>query len=173
MDFFEAVKKRRSVRVFQEKNVEEEKLEKILEAANSAPSAGDLQAYEIIIVRDEKRKQLLASAALGQDFIAEAPVALVVLADPPRSAWKYGKRGSELYSIQDATIAGAYIQLAAVALGLSTTWVGALDDEEVKKIVGAPVEAKPVAIIPLGYAGEAPAPTPRRRLSDLAREEKF
>jgi nitroreductase len=172
MEFFDVVKSRHSIRAFKSKAVEEEKIQKILETANKAPSAGNFQGYEIILVRDEKRKQELARAAHGQSFVAEAPVVLVVCTNEKRSA-HYGKRGHELYCINDASIAAAYIQLAATALGLSTVWVGAFRDDEVSRIVKAPDYVKPVAIIPIGYASEEPEITERRNIKDLVHKETF
>jgi len=167
MDFFEAVKARHSIRAFQSRPVEDEKIHRIIEAVNLAPSAGDLQAYEIILVKDSKRRNALARAALWQNFIAEAPVCFVFLACPERSSRKYGRRGSELYCLQDATIAVSYAQLAAVALGLASTWVGAFDDEAVAKTVEAPAGKRPIAILPIGYAAETPDITPRRPVSEI------
>jgi len=173
MDFFDVLENRHSTRAFLQKPVEEGKLKRILEAASSAPSAGDLQAYEIVVVREGERKAALASAALGQDFISQAPVALDFLASPARSSRKYGKRGASLYSIQDATIAASFAWLAAVSQGLSCAWVGAFDDDEVRRIVGAPPSLQPIAILPVGYPAEEPERTPRRPLADLAHDEKF
>jgi len=167
MDFFEAVKARHSTRAFQSRPVEDEKIHRIIEAVNLAPSAGDLQAYEIIVVRDSKRRNELARAALWQNFIAEAPLCLVFLAYPERSSRKYGQRGSELYCLQDATIAVSYAQLAATALGLASTWVGAFDDEAVARAVEAPKGKRPIAILPIGYAAETPDITPRRLVSEI------
>jgi nitroreductase len=172
MEFFDVVKNRHSVRAFKKQDIEEEKLQKILETANKAPSAGNLQAYDIILIRDSKKKQALAKASFGQKFIADAPAVLVICANEKRSE-HYGQRGRELYCVNDATIAAAYVQLAATALGLATVWVGKFDDNEVKNIIGVPGHAKPVAIIPLGYADEKPEITKRRSLKDLVHEEKF
>jgi len=170
MDFFEVIEKRRSIRVFQEIPVEEEKIRTILKAANDAPSAGDLQAYEIFLVRSEQKLRDLAFAALSQFFIAEATVALVFCAHPRRSSIKYGYRGLELYCIQDATIACAYAQLAVTALGLGCVWVGAFDDEQVLGIIGSQDNLKPVSILPIGYPAESPPSTPRRGVNRIAHE---
>lgn len=167
MEFWEVLNKRRSTRAFSNEEVEEEKLQKILEAANSAPSAGNLQAYEIFLIKDKKIKDKLVEASGGQDFIAQAPVVLVFFANPSRSGARYGARGESLYSIQDATIAATFAWLAAVDLGLSTVWVGAFNDEEVKKICGADRSFQPIAILPIGYPAEIPTPHPRRKLEDL------
>lgn len=173
MEFFEVLKSRRSVRLYKDKDVEEEKLHKILWAANSAPSAGNLQAYEIVVVKDRRKREALSIAALRQDFIAQAPVVLVFLINPARTKWRYGLRGIHLYCIQDATIAASYAQLAATALGLGSVWVGAFDSSKVSEIVGARGELTPVAILAIGYPAEKPTPTPRRSLRDLVHNEKI
>ena len=170
MEFFEVLKARRSVRAFEDTPVEDDKLKRILEAASSAPSAGNLQAYEIFLVRDAVRRRMLAEAALSQDFVAEAPVVLVFCANPDRSSWRYGRRGVELYSLQDATIAASYAQLAAVGLGLASVWVGAFYDEEVSEAIGVKGRLRPVAVIPIGYPAEKPRATSRRSLKDLVHE---
>jgi nitroreductase len=175
MDFFDVVAKRRSVRAYLDKEVEEDKLQKILEAGNAAPSAGDLQSYEIVAIKDKQERKALSHAARNKSFLVQAPVDLVLIANQKRSAERYGDRGVKLYSVQDATIAASYIQLASTALGLSTCWVGAFDDKAVAKVVGADIDEGlvPVAIIPLGYADESPTASPRRKLSDLVHPGKL
>jgi nitroreductase len=170
MDFFEVVRQRHSIRVFTKQFVEEEKLEKILGAANAAPSAGNLQAYEIHVVRAAKDRAALAAAAFGQEFAAAAPVLLVFCAHPARAEGRYRERGRRLYSVQDATIACTFAMLAVTDLGLATVWVGAFNDEAVWKAIGAPPGLVPVAVLPIGYAGERAKPAPRRQLSDLVHE---
>ena len=171
MDFFEVIERRRSVRVYQQRDVEQEKLLRILEAANRAPSAGNRQAYDIILVRDPQRKWRLAQASLDQRFVTEAPVVLVFMASPERNRSRYGQRGAQLYAVQDATIACAYAQLAATAEGLETCWVGAFDDDAVAAAVEAPRTMRPVAVLPIGYAAEPAVPTPRRPLKDMVQNE--
>ena len=167
MDFFEVVSARHSVRAFADKPIEPEKLQAILEAASRAPSAGNLQAYDIYAVTAPACLSALARASLNQDFLAQAPVSLVFCANPPRSAQKYGRRGASLYAVQDATIACAYAQLAATALGLASVWVGAFDDAAVRAALGVNGDLRPVAILPIGYAGEIPEATSRRPLTSL------
>ncbi len=168
MEFFDVVARRYSVRSFLNKDIENDKVEKILEAANLAPSAGNLQAYEIVVVGDEDKKRKLAEASHGQDFVSEAPVVFVVLANEKRAS-EYGRRGKDLYCVNDASIAAAYMQLAATALGLGSCWVGAFDDETVSKIVNAPDYMKPIAILPVGYPNEEPEEKKRRK--DIAHDE--
>lgn len=169
MEFFEVVRSRHSIRAFTAKPVEAEKLQVILETANRAPSAGNLQAYEIYAVTRRTILNALARAALDQEFVAQAPLALVFCAHPACSARRYGQRGVTLYCIQDATIACAYAQLAATALGLASVWVGAFDEDEVRKAIGAAAALLPVAILPVGYAGEKPEATSRRSLKSQVR----
>lgn len=172
MDFFSVVNNRHSTRAFKNREVEEEKIKQILETVNKAPSAGNLQAYEIVLIRNkEKRDALTGTSTLGQKYIGEAPLVLVFCASPKRSS-KYGPRGSGLYCIQDATIAASYAQLAATALGLSSVWIGAFDEKAVSRIINAK-DVIPVAIIPIGYPDETPQLRPRRDLSDIVHNEKL
>ncbi len=170
-DFFTTVRHRHSIRHYQsDMPVEREKLHAILEMACAAPSAGDLQSYHIYAVTDAARRRRLSEAAMGQAFLAEAPACLVFCADPERSAQEYGDRGRRLYALQDATIAAAYAQLAAVAAGLGSTWVGHFDEAAVRAVVAAPDHLVPVALLSLGYPAELPEPTPRRPLAEMVTE---
>ena len=167
MEFFVVLQARHSVRAYADTPVEEEKLDKILEAVNLAPSAGNLQALEVYIVTSADQREQLVSAASEQAFLAQAPVVLVFCAHAARSAGKYGQRGTELYCLQDVTIACTYAMLSATALGLSTVWVGAFDEGKVSEIINAPKVHRPVAMLPVGYAAEKPPIRDRRSLSDL------
>ena len=168
MQFLEVINRRRSVRAYSSKPVEDEKLKEIFQAANLAPSAGNLQAYRVHVFQKREMKEALSKAAFDQTFLIDAPVCLVFCADPSRSASKYGKRGTELYSVQDATIAGTYAMLAAVNLGLATVWVGAFDEEKVKAVVGD-TSIRPVAMFAIGYPAEEPEATPRRAIEEIFR----
>jgi nitroreductase len=170
MDFFQVIDERHSLRKYSPEAVEEEKLQKILETANRAPSAGNLQGYEIYVIRSPEHRQALVKAAEDQTFLAEAPVVLVFCANPARSAIWYEERGRKLYSVQDATIACTYAMLAAAALGLATVWVGAFDEERVRTAISIPPDLVPVALLPIGYAGKEPRIMPRRELEDLIHE---
>jgi len=156
MEFFELIFLRKSTRQFAERGVDQEKIDRILQAARLAPSAGDLKAYAVVVVRDREARSSLGDAAYGQAFVARAPAVLVFLADGRRSESKYGRRGAELFSVQDATIAAAYAQLAATALGLATCWVGAFDERRVSRILNARERMRPIALLPIGYAVSSP-----------------
>jgi len=168
LDFFATVRHRHSVRRYRsDLEVEPEKLHAIFEAACAAPSAGDLQAYRLVVVHNQAERDALRTAAQRQNFISEAPVCVVFCADQKCSAKRYGARGANLYALQDATIAAAYAQLAIVAAGLGSTWVGHFDDAEVTRILELEEGIVPVALLSIGYAAELPELTPRRPLSEV------
>lgn len=165
--FLALLQNRRSIRKFQNKPLTDEMRQIILNAINRAPSAGNLQGYEVYVVTDPKKKANLVKAALNQEFLARVPLVLVFCANSVRSGTRYGRRGESLYSIQDATIAAAYAQLAITALGLATVWVGAFDEAAVVDTLNLPKAFRPVAMLPIGFADEQPPPTSRRSLDDL------
>ncbi|HID30822.1 MAG TPA: nitroreductase family protein [Desulfobacterales bacterium] len=167
------IKERRSVRRFKSDPIREEDLQRILDAARWAPSAGNMQPLELIVIKDKAVKQQLARAALNQFFIAEAPLVIVVCANVPRTTRRYGHRGARLYVIQDTAAAAQTIHLAAYSLGYSTCWVGAFDDEEVAKVIRVPDSVKPMAIIPVGKPAEKPSPPPRLPLDEIVHENYF
>ncbi len=158
MDVFQAIEKRHSVRKYDSsREVSPEMVEQLLRCACLAPSAGNVQPWRFYVVRNGEIREALARAALGQFFIAEAPVAIVVCADLSSHAGAYGRRGVELYSIQDTAAAIENILLAATALGLGTCWVGAFNEEAAAKALGLERNIRPLAIIPVGYPARAGA----------------
>ncbi|MGP3667081.1 MAG: nitroreductase family protein [Candidatus Bathyarchaeota archaeon] len=173
MDVFEAIFERRSIRKFTEKDVSEEDLKKILEAGRWAPSAGNVQPWEVIVVRSKELKEKLAEAALNQEFVAEAPVVIVVCVDLKKAERAYGERGRNLYCLQDSAAAIQNMLLAAYSLSLATCWVGAFHEEKVKRILGIPEDFRPVALIPLGYPAHKPLKPSRRKLAQVVHFEKF
>jgi nitroreductase len=133
--FNQVLNGRRSIRAFRNNaEVDATKLHKILIICEMAPSSGGLQTFEIYQIKNENLKRRLVGASNDQTFIFEAPLVLVFCANPSRSVQRFGER-SKLFSVQDATIAAAYAQLAVCALGLSTVWVGALDEEKISAIL--------------------------------------
>ncbi len=161
MDFFELVKTRCSMRVFAPTPLEDDKVQRILQSINLAPSAGNLQAYEVYLVTRPEDRAALMQAAWDQAFVAQAPLVLVFCTNAARSAVKYRQRGADLYCLQDATIACTYAMLAAAGLGLGSVWVGAFDEEAVWRAIGSPEGHRPVAVLPIGYPGRAPRYRPR------------
>ena len=170
MEFFDLIRTRRSIRRFSKEDVLQDDIGKILEAVNLAPTAGNLQAFEVFVTRDPKKMEALSRAAYGQGFVAQAKACLIFCAHANLSSAKYGKRGAELYSVQDATIATTFALLAISQLGLATTWVGAFQDDMVSEVLGVSSDLRPVAILPIGHPAQSPSPTSRRELADLVHD---
>jgi len=172
MEFLEVLKKRRSTRKFLDKDVSDKKIKEIIELANSSPSAGNIQARNIIIVKNQSviEKIRLVSRGLSR-FEGKIPAILIILAKLEESAQRYEDRGRKLYALQDATILTSYIQLIAVDKGLSTCWVGSFVEDEIVKILDLPKEVIPVAMIPLGYATEELTTRDRKSLNEIILKE--
>lgn len=172
MDLIEAIRNRRSVRAFKKGDVPAHVIEKILECGNLAPSAGNLQPRDFVVVRNSRTKDRLAEAAFGQEFVAEAPAVIVVCANMDRSR-PYGSRGETLYCIQDATAAIQNMLLAVHAEGLGACWVGAFDESEASRILKLPRTVRPIALIPVGHPDESPSDRGRISISRLTHMEKW
>ncbi len=168
MELIEVLKKRRSVRKYLDKDVPAALIREIIEQANLAPSAGNIQARSVVIVKDQFIIEKIRSVAKGfSRFEGKIPVILIILAKLDESAQRYAERGRSLYALQDATIFAAYLQLVATEKGLSTGWVGNLDEKKLAKIVDLSKEVLPVAIIPLGYATLEPSVRERKSLNEI------
>jgi len=170
MDVFEAINKRFSVRSYSDKPVEEEKLERVLEAARLSPSASNRQDWVFIVVKDPQMRRKLAEASGGQAFVGEAPVVLVCCGTDPETKMSCDV---ELYAV-DVSIAMSYMMLQAVEEGLGTCWIGAFDQEQVKRLLGIPEGVKVVGLLPLGYPAITAIPPKRRKsLEEIVRYEKW
>ena len=173
MDVLEVIKKRRSIRAYTEEKVSEENIERLVEAARWAPSAGNTQPLELVIVKNKEIKRKLSEAALNQTFIQKAPVVFVVCANEERSSRGYGFRGINLYSIQDTAAATQNLLLTAHELGIATCWIGAFNPDTARELLGLPREIEPIAFTPLGYPAEKPGYKSRKPLNEIVRYEHW
>jgi nitroreductase len=173
MEFEDLVRKRCMVRAFRPDPVPDDLIEKLLSSAVRAPSAGNLQAWEFVVVREPETKRRLAEAAVGQMFVAEAPVVIVTCRNMERNAEKYGGRGRDFYNFIDASFASLMILLAAQNEGLGACFVGAYRDDEISRILGLPEHARPVGIMPIGWPAEAPTMTERMAPAEVVHYERF
>lgn len=155
---------RRTTRRFEKRKVEDWKVDKILAAADTAPTAGNFQGFEVFYVKSPALKEALVEAANGQPYV-DAPVVLVFCTNPSRVKMKFRDDILAKFSLQDATLAAAYSQLAASALGLSSIWIGMIDEDRVKKAVGT--DLRPSSILCIGYPSAKRPPKSRRKLKDL------
>ena len=153
----EAIRKRKSIRKFNAGSLTEEQLRTLMEAAQWAPSASNMQPYEFIIVKDDKLKAELSSKGSMQRFITSAAVIFVGIGDPKREKW---------YKI-DIAIAMEHMALQAAELGLGSCWIGAFDEQKVKEVLKVPTDKQVIAFLPIGIPGEDPPARPRKSFDNL------
>src|SRR5918997_5719183 len=173
MDFEMVVKKRRMCRAYSDRDVPQEKVDRILDLPCRYPSAGHTQPQEFIVVRDQRVKEALARAALGQMFVAQAPLVIVVVSDTRRSAQRYGERGVRFYSIIDGAFVAMLILLAVVDEGLGACFVAAFRDQEVQQVLELPPDVRPIGIIPVGYCSEGPRRLARRSKARIVHHDQY
>jgi len=166
MSVLEVIKKRRSVRKFKPDPIPEEVINKLIEALIWAPSAGNKQMRKFFFVFNKKIKKEIALTSLYQMFIEEAPLVIVACGNKEIERY-YGKRGLENYLFCDVAASIQNLLLVAQEEGLGSCWVGAFDEEEIKKILNLSENLIPVAIIPVGYPQKIPSPPPRKDKNSL------
>ena len=172
MDLVKAIEDRHSVRGFTSEDVPLDVIEETLRMGNLAPSAGNLQARDFIVVRNLEMRKKLCRAAFGQRFVEEAPVVIVVCSNLNRIK-NYGERGERLYALQDTAAAVENMMLYLVSTGYGSCWVGAFDEKEVGRLMELPDWAKAVAMIPLGRPKESGRATSRLEADTLIHSEKW
>jgi nitroreductase len=173
MDFETVVKRRRMCREFLERDVPQEKIDRILDLASRYPSAGHTEPQEFIVVHNRRIKEDLAHAALDQMFVAQAPLVIVVVSDVRRSARRYGERGVSFFSIIDGGFVAMLILLAVVDEGLGACFVGSFYDEQVQEVLSLPQEVRPIGIIPIGYCAEGPRMFRRRSREQIVHRDRY
>ncbi|MDY6766373.1 MAG: nitroreductase family protein [Candidatus Nanohaloarchaea archaeon] len=172
MDVFEAITSRVSITAYKDAGVEREKVARLLEAARWAPSAGNMQVAEYIIVEDDELLEQLATYARNQPHIREAPLALVILADVEKAERNYEDRG-ELYALQETAAAMQNALLMAHDQGLGAAWVGAFDEEDVRSLLHVPDRLRPVAIVTVGYPDERPEQPRKYEITDITYQNEY
>jgi nitroreductase len=163
-NIFNVMLNRRSQRKFESKEVEEWKVELILAAADTAPTAGGFQGFEIFHVTNEEIKSELVKAANKQPYV-NAPLVLVFCKNPKRVQMNFPEETRRKFSLQDATLAASYAQLASHALGLSSIWIGMIDENMIMNILNT--DLVPSSILCIGYPKKILQPKPKRSLKDL------
>lgn len=167
MDVLEALKTRRSIRKYLDVPIEWEKVGAVLEAGRIAPSAGNTQEWNFIVVTDAEARQKIAELTVDGMWMANAPVHLIITTNPETINRYYGIRGERLYTIQDCAVAATYMMLAAHQLGLGTCWIGAFDENALRRVAGIPDSIRPQLILTLGYPDEKPDRSPRKILENI------
>ena len=172
MDLIECFEKRRSVRSFADEPVPEEVIENCLHVANLAPSAGNLQARDFIVVRDESVRKAVAEASPVHKFLPTAPVIIVCCANFDRII-QYGPRGKNLFCIQDVAASVENMLLYIAARGYGACWIGAFDEKKVTAALGLPLHVRPQAIVPVGKPEKDGTKPPRVRIESLVHYEHW
>lgn len=162
MKVLDAIKKRRSIRKFKDKEIEESKLRKILNAARWAPSSGNNQPWKFILIKDQTQKEQIAEYAKYGAFLPEAPVLVAFLTDPEKS---------HLDRV-DGSLASQNFQLAAWALGIGTCWIGTMNREKVKELLNIPQDKHLLTVMPLGYPAEK-SDSSRKPLKNIVYAKKY
>jgi len=150
MNVFEAITSLNITKDFHKGVVDEKEIGLILHIGTYAPTAGNLQEWEFVVVEDDEKKALLASAALDLRHVKIAPAVIVICADVRKAALKYGKRGELVYAAEDAGACAAFMGVAANALGLGFDLVKAFDEDEVRKVLNLPDNLRPMIMMPIG-----------------------
>lgn len=169
MDFRQIITGRHSARGYEDKPVTKEIMEQLVLAAQSAPSAGNLQPWHFYAVMEKEQVTVLMQHSLlnPPSWHRQIPACIVVTALPDVSGQRYHQRGGELYCIQDTAAAVQNILLSATGLGLGSCWIGAFDEEKCAAFLGLPKSQRPVAIVAVGYSNTEPSPAPRKPLQDI------
>jgi len=160
MQFKEVYLSRRSIRRYKDKEVPLETIAEIIDLASYAPSSGNIQNWRLVVITSTETKHEIMESCLNQGWMMEAPVFIVVCNDYEKVKNHYGKLG-KLYSIQNCSNIAFGLTLVAKEHGLGSCWVGAFDEEAVRRILKIPDNMDPEIIITLGYAEEIKSPSLR------------
>lgn len=178
----DAIESRRSIRKYEDRPVEEEKINLLLEAARLAPSGSNTQPTSLIVIRDPEQRQAVSEVCDKQPFIAAAPVLIAVLGDLECRVDGHGQTldinatrftDERQRIIRDCAIAGEHIVLQAQELDLGTCWVAEFVQEEIRRVLRAPADHYVLAIIAVGYPAEIPERRKRKPLSGMVWYERF
>jgi nitroreductase len=172
LDTLESIKKRRSIRRYLDKKVNHELICDLIEAATLAPSSGNLQNWQFIIVTNEEKRTELSIACVRQSWMQQAPVHIVICNNKSTVTRIYKNRG-DLYSTVNCSLAAENIMLAATSLKLSTCIIAAFDPRTIQRILQIPDNITPESIITVGYTAEKPHPQKRKPLETKIYFEKW
>lgn len=169
MNVYEAIRERRSVRAYQEKDIPEEVLNRILETARIAPSGNNRQPWKFIVVTNKETRKRLVEIANNQYFVGEAPVVIAAVGLNPEKVMSCGVPGDPV----DIAIALDHMTLSAVEEGLGTCWIGSFSQEKVCETLQVPSPFKVIELLTLGYPADSPRTKARKSLEEIICREKF
>jgi nitroreductase len=165
MEFYEALKKRHSVRSYTDAPVEKEKLDRVLNAAVTAPTAKNLQAFRVFVIPTKGRAEDFKKFYAGA-WMSEPPYVLLVCTEKDR---QWVRRDGKPYGDVDSAIIMDHIIMAATAEGLGTCWIGAFNAEAAIEVLGLPANLEPIVFTPLGYEAGEGQPRPKLGVLELVK----
>lgn len=163
MEFNEVLQKRYSVRDYLDKPVEQDKLDRILEAARIAPTGSNRQPFKFVIVRDAALRHKLVEACCDQAMVGQAPVVIAGVGTMPDRIMRCDIPGDPV----DVAIALEHIALAAANEGLGTCWIGAFHQDKVREVLGIPKQCKVVEVMVLGYPADRQGERTRKPIGEI------
>jgi len=169
MDFIELATTRYSVRSYDSRPVEQDKLDRVLEAVRLAPSGSNRQPWRFVVVREADVRHRLVAACANQRFVGEAPVVIAGVGLLPDRVMQCGVPGDPV----DLGIALEHLALAAAAEGLGTCWIGAFDQDRVREVLGIPGSVKVIGLMTLGYAAGSPRRKIRKPIGEIVCYERW
>lgn len=169
MEYFQLIKSRYSVRAYRPDPVEDDKLQKVLEAARLAPTADNRQPFQLIVMHTKGREAELRQI-YNRDWFTQAPL-LICACGVPRLSWV--RRDQRRYLDVDVAIVMDHLILAATDLGLGTCWIAAFNAEAARRVLQIPPEVEPLIFTPLGYPADTPPEKVRKPLTELVRYEHW
>lgn len=176
------IESRRSIRTYLDRPVEDEKLQRLLEAARLAPSGSNTQPWAFIVIKSAETRRKVAAAVHNQGWMAQAPVQIACVADIRARLAEDGKPlhlteespQEELKQvIRDTSIAAEHIVLEAQSLGLSTCWAAWFRQDDLRPVLGVPEDKYILCVLMVGYSDSHPAARPRRPLESMIHTEKW
>ena len=173
MDIFDCIRTRRSIRKYKDKQVPWDNIVEILQAGKFAPFAGNVFNCKFVVIKNEDKRKAIAEACAQQYWMQDAPIQIVVVGEPEKSERYYGARGGRLYTVQGCAAAIQNMLLTAHSLGLGSCWVGAFDEEEIRRLCNLPEHVNVQGIVTIGYADEAPEMPPKYRIEHTMFFEKW
>jgi len=169
----DVIKNRRTVRQFNSKDVTNSDLLNILNSGRYAPSAGNQQPWEFIVIRSKPMKEKIAHACYDQMWLTQAPIILIVCTNMILATSKFKDRGERLYSVQGVAAAIENMLIAAESLGISSAWIGGFSERAISILTQCPDYIRPCAVLAFGYAAEQPPVPPRQELKEYTHSEYF
>jgi len=179
MEFYDVIKKRQSIRVYESRPIPDDALTRILEAFQAAPSWANTQAWELVLVTDrgvkEQLKTTVSPTNPAHSAILDAPLVVCALGIHGKSGFYKGKAATPRgdWMMFDLGISVEHLCLAAAAEGLGTVHVGLFDYEKAGEILGLPQGRSVVELIPMGYAITPPRQVPRKALEDFVFKNRY